>query len=231
MGPQSSDVIGGINETIKQQRIAFPESNIMFTVIAFSNNVNKPIDHTLATIPFFTEKDYRATGSTALFDAIGSTIDKYGEENNVMFLIMTDGEENASKKYNYSQITEKLDTVKEQKNWNIVYLSEGIDTFRQGETLGIRVGAKNCYNVTSGGGKLGSYLKRASCQDAITQIMSGSKDVQIPSEGDTDTTEQDPVILSNNDNNHATCSFNNSSGNKFSNVLNSLNPFSYFKKK
>lgn len=180
MSSQRNDVIGGINETIRQQRREVPGDNeTNFTVVTFSDSVNSPIDHKLATVPLFTEKDYRPSGSTALYDAIGFTIERYKSESNVIFLVMTDGEENASKHFTHHQVTQQIQKIKEAKNWNFIYLSEDINTFKQGERLGYNSSAYNCNNVLTGKNKLGTALGDMTCQRAIGDMRKGGSNIKI----------------------------------------------------
>lgn len=180
MSTQRRDVIGGINETIRQQRSSLPEDKTtMFTVITFSNEVSSPIDHKLATVPFFTEADYSPNGSTALYDAMGLSIERYKNESNVIFLIMTDGEENSSKHYTHPQVTQMIQKAKDTKNWNFIYLSEDITTFKQGDRMGLNSSSYNCNNVLVEKNKLGSMLSGASCQQAICDMRQGQSNVKI----------------------------------------------------
>jgi uncharacterized protein YegL len=180
MSSQRSDVIGGINETIRQQRLELPEdSTTNFTVVTFSDSVNSPIDHKLSSIPYFTDRDFRPSGSTALYDAIGFTIERFKSESNVIFLVMTDGEENASKHFTHHQVTQLIQKIKDTKNWNFIYLSEDISTFKQGEQLGYSSRAVNCNNILTGKNKLGSALGDMNCQRAISDMRKGGANIKI----------------------------------------------------
>lgn len=195
MSSQRNDVIGGINETIRQQREAMPDDkDTMFTVITFSNSTNAPNDMKLSSIPYFTSKDYNPSGSTALFDAIGHTIERYQDEHNVICLIMTDGEENASSSFTYKRITEMIQRVKETRNWNFIYLSEDISTFKQGAGMGLSSSAMNCNNVMIKKNKLGSKLGGMNCQVALTQMRKGEQNVKIQSDDNDDDCKPAAII-------------------------------------
>lgn len=164
MSCQKDNIINGINEMIKQQRgIHSSRSNeIVFDIVKFSYTVEFNKSETLMGISFITYKDYVPGGLTALYDAIGTTINRYKEEKNVIVVIATDGLENASRKYNYKQIADMITTCTEEKKWKFIYLSEDIDTFKQGNDIGITnntaVGSQNLgltftsgnYNVAIG---------------------------------------------------------------------------------
>jgi len=192
MSSQRNDVIGGINETIRQQREALPEDkNTMFTIVTFSNSISSPIDRKLFSMPYFTDKDYNPSGSTALFDAIGHTIERYQDEHNVICLIMTDGEENASSSFTYKRITEMIQRVKEMKNWNFIYLSEDITTFKQGTSMGLSSISMNCNNIMIKKNKLGSKLGGQNCQAALTQMRRGEQNVKIQSDDNDNDNDND----------------------------------------
>jgi hypothetical protein len=178
---QKSDIIGGVNETIRVQREAEPSENssTYFNIITFSDDVSAPKEHTLETVPLLTNSTYLPGGSTALYDAMGSTMDKYKNEYGVIFIVATDGQENASRTFTYKQIVDSVKNLRENQNWNFIYLSEDIDTFKQGNSIGISTQAYNCNNLLTEKSKLGSGLKSFACQQAITDMRKGSNNVKI----------------------------------------------------
>lgn len=192
MSSQRDDIIGGINEMIRQQRQVEPNRNheIHFDIIKFSGHVEPCRSETLQSIKEFTTWDYSPSGSTALFDAIGSCINKYRNERNVVMVIATDGQENASREYKYTDITRMIENQREKQNWHMVYLSEDIDTFQQGDSIGITNFAKQSYNQSVGKECLGkafatqAYNKNISlCRMGLQADFSEVKvkDDQIPS--------------------------------------------------
>ena len=84
-----------------------------------------------------TKEEYYTRGCTALLDAIGKTIDYMDElnKNKVIFIITTDGYENASTKYNKNDI-KKL--IEKHKNWEFVYIGADIDSYSEASAIGIR---------------------------------------------------------------------------------------------
>jgi len=162
------------------------DKDTKFTVVTFSNSINAPIDRQLISVPYFTSKDYNPSGSTALFDAIGHTIERYQDEHNVICLIMTDGEENASSSFTYKRITEMIQRVKETRNWNFIYLSEDISTFKQGSRMGLSSNSMNCNNIMIKKNMLGSKLAGRNCQAALTQMRNGEQNVKIQSDENDD---------------------------------------------
>ena len=181
MSSQKNDIIGGVNETIRVQRLSQPSENhsTYFNIVTFSETVSIPQEHTLGNVPFLTEMSYKPTGSTALFDAMGSTMDRYGSESGVIMLVATDGEENASTRYTYKQMVDKVKYLRENKNWNFIYLSEDIDTFKQGAAMGITQATMNCNNIAVGKDSLGIALASHGCQQAISQMRKGDRNAKI----------------------------------------------------
>jgi hypothetical protein len=177
MSDQKDDIIGGVNEMIRQQRKVEPERNhkVFFDIVKFSTTVEPTRSHTLSTIREFTSEDYTPAGSTALYDAIGSTIKKYRNEDNVVLVIATDGGENVSKSFSYTEIVRMISEQREHHNWNIVYLSEDISTFEQGNRLGIVNHAKGSFNVAVGSKELGKAFQTQYCQQNIANLRKGDK--------------------------------------------------------
>jgi hypothetical protein len=110
-----------------------------FTLVKFNDKINRKIENMpLEEIRLLTTEDYTPQGSTALYDAIGTTINRFRNEHDVMLVIITDGQENASTTYNKEYVTQKLDEKKKYNNWSYVYLSCDIATFEQGSGMGLK---------------------------------------------------------------------------------------------
>jgi len=91
-----------------------------------------------------TEKEYYVRGSTALLDAIGKTImqvkanqDKKENKDKVLFVIITDGLENASKEYRKDLIKKMIEERKEKDEWEFLFLGANIDAIDAAGELGI----------------------------------------------------------------------------------------------
>jgi hypothetical protein len=85
-------------------------------------------------------------------------------------VIATDGGENASKSYSHPEIVRMIAEQREHRNWNMIYLSEDISTFEQGNRCGIINGAKGSYNVAVGKQELGKAFQTNYCQQNIANI-------------------------------------------------------------
>ena len=145
MGGLESDTIGGFNAMIRKQRKE-PGKAYVSTVL-FDNRsevIHDRID--LAKIPDMTDKDYTVGGCTALLDAIGdavhhiANIHKYARPEDVpehtMFVITTDGMENASHKYSYDLIKRMIESKKEE-GWEFLFVGANIDAVSVAERVGI----------------------------------------------------------------------------------------------
>lgn len=127
MGGIEKDTIGGYNSYIDSQR----GKNVKVTTILFDDKYEvlhnrEDVDN----IKKLTDKEYYVRGCTALLDAIGKTIREMEDKNpnRVMFVITTDGYENASKEYNKSQIKELIES---HKDWKFMYIGANIDSYSE----------------------------------------------------------------------------------------------------
>ncbi len=137
MRGMEDDTIGGYNSYLEKQRNS--KCNCKITTILFDDqyevlkmreDVNKVKD--------ITRDEYYVRGCTALYDAVGKTInslEKSVKDNKVLFVITTDGLENASREYNRASIKE---LIKKHSNWEFVYLGANIDSYAEGSSIGIK---------------------------------------------------------------------------------------------
>jgi uncharacterized protein with von Willebrand factor type A (vWA) domain len=170
-----SDIRGSINKFIRdQQSLADDQSTL--SLAKFSDGVDYIYEKkALQQVKELAEEDYTPGGGTALNDAVGLTIAKYGDDKHVCMVIVTDGEENASKTFRQSDIKELI-SKKQAAGWKFIYLSADITTARQGDRLSMQSYGVNAVNVSSnnlavGVNKLASNLERA-CSDAVSAYRS-----------------------------------------------------------
>ena len=136
MSGVESDTIGGFNSFIKEHK---KDKNARVTTILFDDQYEvlyerKPINE----VSKLTPKEYYVRGCTALMDAIGKTInslDKKVKDNKVLFVITTDGLENASHEYDKEKI-KKL--IEKHTNWEFIYIGANIDSYSEASQIGIR---------------------------------------------------------------------------------------------
>lgn len=147
MGGLESDTIGGFNGMIKKQCEEEGECNV--TTVLFDdkyevlhNRVN------IKDVKELTSKDYTVRGCTALLDAIGKTIKSVNRKQKtllpseqaekVIFVITTDGMENASRKYDRDKIKEMIEKKQNNKNWQFMFLGANMDAVSEAGKIGIR---------------------------------------------------------------------------------------------
>ena len=129
-------MLKSLNDLIREQK-QIKERPASFTLVKFSDKVKRIREiEPLETTSLLEYNDYVPSGSTALYDAIGSTINRFRNEKDVLMVIITDGQENASRKYNKSYVNEKIEQMKSKNGWTYVYLSCDISTFQQGQNIG-----------------------------------------------------------------------------------------------
>lgn len=142
-----ADTIGGFNSTIEKQREQ--EGKVYVSTVLFDNVsevIHDRVD--IRKISPMTRNDYYVRGSTALLDAIGGAIHhignihKYARPEDVpehtIFVITTDGMENASHRYSSREIKEKIQRQTEKYGWEFIFLVANIDAVETAESLGIR---------------------------------------------------------------------------------------------
>ena len=146
MSGLEKDTIGGFNSLLDQQRKV--DGECVITTVLFDNRYELLHDRIdIRAVQPITGKEYFVGGSTALLDAIGKTIHKIGtvqkntaeayRAEKVMFVIITDGEENASRHYSSMQIREMIQRQKERYGWEFIFLGANIDAVDTAGRFGI----------------------------------------------------------------------------------------------
>ena len=146
MSGLEKDTIGGFNSMLDQQSKV--DGECVITTVLFDNRYELLHDRIdIRAVQPITGKEYFVGGSTALLDAIGKTIHKidavqknttedYRAEK-VMFVIITDGEENASRCYSSMQIRQMIQHQKERYGWEFIFLGANIDAVETAGRFGI----------------------------------------------------------------------------------------------
>lgn len=152
MAGLESDTIGGFNGFIEKQRDL--EGDTLVTAALFDDQYEILWNGIEAEKAKLTKKNYYVRGMTALLDAVGKTIldvgyrlAKTNEEDRpgkVIFVITTDGMENASKEFTYVKVKELIKHQQEKYNWEFIFLGANIDAAEEADSLGID--AANAYN-------------------------------------------------------------------------------------
>lgn len=150
MAGLEKDTIGGFNAMLARQKQE-PGDAVVSTVLF--DNVSQVIHDRvpLDRAPELTEKEYFVRGSTALLDAVGGAIHHIGNVHKyarpkdrpekTLFVITTDGMENASRQYSYDRVKQMIARQKEKYGWEFLFLGANIDAAREASRFGI---AQNC---------------------------------------------------------------------------------------
>jgi len=144
MAGKESDVVGGYNAFLVKQMEEPGET--MVTTALFNDRYALLFNGTPATRARLDPRQYEPEGTTALLDAVGKTImdvssrivktPEYLRPRDVIFVITTDGLENASREYGRSQIKELIEHQKLCYGWKFIFLGADIDAYGEGAGLG-----------------------------------------------------------------------------------------------
>jgi uncharacterized protein YegL len=163
MSGLESDTIGGFNSVlIKQQK---EEGSANITTVLFDDKYELLHDrYNITKTSKISKKEYFVRGTTALLDAVGKTIhkmvnvQKYATDEEkaekVMFVIITDGMENASVEYSYDQIKNMIDHQKKNYEWEFIFLGANIDAVETAARFGVSEDRAANYHADGKGTKL-----------------------------------------------------------------------------
>ncbi len=154
------DTIGGFNALIEKQKEV--EGKCYVSTILFDNLIETLHDRVeLADIRPMTDKDYTVRGATALLDALGSTIRHIGSihkyvrpedvPEHTLFIVTTDGMENASHNFTAEQVKEMVETQKKEHGWEFLFLGANIDAVQTARRFGIGADRAVNYRADSQG--------------------------------------------------------------------------------
>ena len=173
MSGLEADTIGGFNSMIEKQKKADGEA--MISTVLF-DNVSEVIHDRVSVLDIqpMTDKDYTVRGCTALLDAIGGAIHhignihKYARAEDVpehtLFVITTDGMENASRPYNAERVKQMIERQKARYGWEFLFLGANIDAVETARHFGIGADRAVNYHSDSAGTQLNyEVLSEAIC--------------------------------------------------------------------
>ena len=175
MAGLEGDTIGGFNAMLQKQR-GEPGEAVISTVL-FDNETEVIHDRvSLDRVPALTEKEYYVRGCTALLDAVGGAIHhignvhKYAREEDrpekTLFVITTDGLENASRRYTYDKVKSMIERQREKYGWEFLFLGANIDAAREAARFGIRADCAADYHADS----IGTEAVYESVCEAVCQV-------------------------------------------------------------
>ena len=163
MSGLEGDTIGGFNSLIEKQK---KEDGVCYVSTVLFSDESKVIHDRipLSKVEKMTEKQYFVAGCTALIDAIGGAIEhignihKYAREEDVpehtLFVIMTDGYENASRRYSSDEVKRMIERRKEKDGWEFLFIGANIDAVETARHYGISDDRAVNYHADGAGTKV-----------------------------------------------------------------------------
>lgn len=179
MSGLESDTIGGYNAMLEKQK---KESGVaIVTTVLFDTDYELLHDRIdLQNIEPLTDREYYVRGTTALLDAVGRTINKIGytqkhtddekRAEHVMFVITTDGMENASREFTYKKVCQMVEHQKNKYDWEFIFLGANIDAITTARSIGIDHDKAANYKADKEGISLNYHV----ISEAVSSIRKGS---------------------------------------------------------
>ena len=158
-----ADTIGGYNALLEKQKKEAGEARV--TTVLFDDRCEVLHDRIeIDGLAPITDREYYVRGSTALLDAVGTTIQKImnaqrytapdKRADKVLFVITTDGYENASREYDYARVKSMIEKQKEKYGWEFLFLGANIDAAATAGRFGIAPERAVNYHADSEGTRL-----------------------------------------------------------------------------
>lgn len=179
MSGLEADTIGGFNSMVEKQRRE-PGEALVSTVLFDHETVVLHDRVPLARVPLMTERDYSVRGSTALLDAIGGAVHhignvhKYARPEDVpehtLFVITTDGMENASRRYDLEMIKHMIERQKTKYGWEFLFLGANINAVETAERFGIAENRAVSYHSDH----VGTQLNYEVLSDAVSAVRASA---------------------------------------------------------
>lgn len=180
MGGLESDTIGGYNSMLKKQ--GETEGEVLVSTVLFDDRSEVLFDRVpLEELPQMTDKEYYVRGCTALLDAVGGAIrhignvHKYAREEDrpekTIFVITTDGLENASREYSYDIVKRMVERQREKYGWEFLFLGANIDAIETAGKFGISADRAANYHSDH----IGTALNYEVLADAVCEMRGSAK--------------------------------------------------------
>jgi uncharacterized protein YegL len=155
-----SDTIGGFNSFLSEQQKVEGEASI--SLMQFDDQYEVVYtDKDVKSADKLTQETFRPRGMTALYDAIGRTINSVGQRlsdtdenerpDKVVFVILTDGFENASKEFSAVKINQMISHQKEKYGWDFIFIGANQDAITSARAIGISADAALTYAANAKG--------------------------------------------------------------------------------
>ena len=182
MAGLEADTIGGFNSMIEKQKKI--DGQVYVSTVLFANNSEVLHDRvSVDRIKPMTDRDYTVGGCTALLDAVGGAIHhiknvhKYARPEDVpehtMFIITTDGMENASHRFDRRTVKRLINEYEEKHGWEFLFVAANIDAVETAREMGIRKERAANYKATKDGTqRLYNVVSEAVCHMRVCDKVS-----------------------------------------------------------
>lgn len=159
MNKIKSDAIGGFNQFINEQKEL--EDDTRITLALFDSKYKKVYENIpLTEAKELNDDTYRPSSMTALYDAVGITIDEAKDRykndpdnapDKVLFVILTDGDENSSREYDQKRIFEMIKSQTDDQDWEFIFLAANQDAMKTGTSIGVKMGNTQTFAASGAG--------------------------------------------------------------------------------
>ena len=183
MSGLEADTVGGINTTLEDNRKE--EGEALVSLVFFDNTSKVVIDRQpIDQVALLTAADYRPSGCTALLDAVGDAISYHHRVQKILpeshraehmiFVIITDGMENASRRRTYEEVSKKIKKAR-KRGWEFLFLGANMDAAAEAARIGIAQDRASRY-VSDGEGSHIAYEAVSSATRQVRSCGAPSKD-------------------------------------------------------
>jgi len=182
MGGLEADTIGGFNSMMEKQKKTGEDA--LVSTVLFDDECEVLYDRVpLGKVEKMTDKQYYVRGCTALLDAVGGAIKhignvhKYAREEDrpekTIFVITTDGMENASRNYSYEKVQKMVKRQQKKYGWEFIFIGANIDAYAEAQKLGVR--KERAVNYVSD--SMGTATVYAGVSAAVCRTMMAPSDM------------------------------------------------------
>lgn len=162
MAPLGREMVQGLNEFVQSHRMFPVKQDVTFSLVQFDHEIRVDVDAVdLTTVTRFPDPLFQPRGNTALWDALGQGIDETGERlraipepdrpSQVLFVVITDGIENASWKYAPDRLRLMIEHQRTNYLWQFAYFGANQESVREGARIGLKPSEVADWDATSAG--------------------------------------------------------------------------------
>ena len=193
MYPSVGDIIGGFQKLIDEQK-QVKDGECIVSVYRFADTVKS--DFIGKSVQEVQPIEYNPGGCTAMNDGIGTAIDEIGlwlsdmdeseRPSKNLIVIMTDGEENASKEYTLQDVKDRIKHQEEKYNWSFIYMGTDLNSLDDAKTLGIQMSSVSSRdNIVNNYNHLNAYASSYRCASSADACYLAETDLKNSLDSDT----------------------------------------------